>query len=323
VAVVAMGGGFRRTDLAAAATAAGRTSPTVLVRRGRNRPGRDDTADEELALDLQVVAGVAPGARLAVYFAPGQIEELAAAIHAVAVDAVRPKVLVICWGSSEQVWSPPQMAATEAAIAAAHGAGCSVVAASGDDLACGGFRGEAHVLYPASSPGVLACGGSSFVFDASGQIDDEVVWNTGLTEHGSGGGISQAFPPPAYQQGVALPPSAVAGAGPGRGVPDVAAVADLNPGWRIVVDGAERVSGGTSAAAPFWAGVLALANARRATPIGAPHAALYGHAGLFRPVVRGDNRVLGIGYDATAGWNACAGLGVPRGAEVLQALVAA
>lgn len=323
IGIVAMGGGFHPADLAVAAEAAGLPPPDVVVRRNANTPDRDARADEELALDLQVLAGVAVGAQLAVYFAEPRIADLAAAITAVAADAVvRAKVLVICWGSSEDVWPSATVQATEAALAAAAGDGISVVAAAGDQLACAGFPGEAHVLYPASSPQVLACGGTSLILDADNRILGEEVWNEGMNQRGTGGGISRLFDPQPFQAGVALPPSA-AGAGPGRGVPDVAALAAVNPGWRIILRGVERTSGGTSAAAPFWGAILALANAQRAQVIGLPHRALYGRPDLFHPITAGDNKVNGIGYDAGPGWNACCGLGSPRADALLAALVAA
>ncbi|WP_293904781.1 S53 family peptidase [Phenylobacterium sp.] len=324
VGVIAAGGGFDPADLEAAAAAGGGSAPRVLVRRGVNSPGQDPRADEELALDLQVLAAAAPGAVLAVYFAAQAIADIGPAIAAAVADAVaRPRVLVVCWGSSEDTWPDAAIAATEAALAQAARQDISVVVASGDFLASAGFAGQAHVFYPAASPQVLACGGTDLVFDAAGQLTGEQVWNEPMQRRGTGGGISGKFPPPDYQRGLALPASAVAGAGPGRGVPDVAALAGPSPGWRIRVGGQDRVSGGTSAAAPLWAAILALANARRARPIGAPHRLLYARPDLLRGIVQGDNRVLEVGYDANAGWNACTGLGVPIGAALLAALIAA
>jgi kumamolisin len=71
--------------------------------------------------------------------------------------------------------------------------------------------------------------------------------------------------------------------------------------------------------------MIALANARRGAPLGLVNPILYGNPDLFRPITEGDNRFRGVGYDAAPGraWNACTGLGVPKGAEVIAALAAA
>src|SRR5262249_11883270 len=152
----------------------------------------------------------------------------------------------------------------EAALADAVRLRIAVVVASGDYLANGGFLdGKAHVFYPASSPYVVSCGGTMGTINpAAGRIDDEEVWNEGPSGLGSGGGISETFPVPAYQTGFNVPRSVNPGASAGRGVPDVAALAASDPGYKIVVARTTKSRGGTSAATPLWAGVLALANAR-------------------------------------------------------------
>jgi kumamolisin len=124
---------------------------------------------------------------------------------------------------------------------------------------------------------------------------------------------------PDYQKGVGLPPSANDG-GARRGVPDVAAFAAIDPGYRIVLNDRPIVKDGTSAATPLWAALVALANARRGAPVGLVNPFLYANPELCRGVVTGNNRVDGVGYDAGPGWNACTGLGVPRGAEIIAAL---
>jgi kumamolisin len=129
------------------------------------------------------------------------------------------------------------------------------------------------------------------------------------------------FPVPSFQSQVHLPPSANGGAS-GRGVPDVAGAAAGTPGYRIVLGGQEIIKDGTSAVAPLWAALIALANAERGTPVGFINPLLYANQALFRPVTAGNNRVNGVGYDAAPGWNACTGLGTPKGAEIFAALTA-
>jgi kumamolisin len=198
-----------------------------------------------------------------------------------------------------------------------------VFAASGDGLASDGQGdGAAHVDFPASSPWVVGCGGTRLETSGAAR-SGETVWNS--NGGGTGGGISALFPVPTYQSGVTLPPSANAGAAPGRGVPDVAADADPYTGYQVVVDGQAQVIGGTSAAAPLWAGLFALVNEAAGKPVGQPHATLYGHASAFNDVTSGDNKVSGVGYSAGPGWDACTGLGTPRAsaiANLFQAVAA-
>ncbi|MGH6925614.1 MAG: S53 family peptidase [Propylenella sp.] len=323
VGIVALGGGYQEGDFAAAAAGMGRSMPEVVERSVGGAVHQwegGSPADEELALDLQVLAGLVPGARIVIYFAGNHIENVAAAIQEAVFDNINsPKVLTFSWGSAEKFWHADIRQATEAALADAVRLGVTVVVAAGDLLATGGLLdGRAHVFYPASSPYVLACGGTRPSISTSG-LESEEVWNDGGT--GTGGGISEIFPVPSFQSNVVLPASANGG-GRGRGVPDVAAAAAGNPGYRVVLGGREIVKDGTSAVAPLWAGLIALANARRGTPVGFVNPQLYADPTLFRPVVAGNNRVNGVGYDAGLGWNACTGLGTPKGAEVLAALAA-
>ncbi len=87
----------------------------------------------------------------------------------------------------------------------------------------------------------------------------------------------------------------------------------------MVVNGQSETVGGTSAAAPLWAGLFALLNEARGAPIGQPHATLYRSAPDFRDITQGDNRNGAVGYAAGPGWDACTGLGSPNGAALLKA----
>jgi kumamolisin len=201
--------------------------------------------------------------------------------------------------------------------------GITVVAATGDGLATDGLMdGRAHVDYPASSPYVLACGGTrANLTDDRRAIASEVVWNDGVS--GTGGGISDVYPVPAYQAGVTLPASVNDGARR-RGVPDLALSAAPTPGYRIIVRGTPVVAGGTSAAAPLFGGFLALVNEQRGRSVGLINDVLYQQPALFRPVTAGDNKPFGseIGYEAGMTWCACTGLGTPIGAAIIRTLTA-
>ena len=323
VGIIALGGGYLASDLEQAAKEAGRAAPSVAERfvdNGKNEFGGGTVYDEEIALDMQVIAGIVPDVRIVVYFAQNNVASLAAAIHEAVFDDVnRPTVLSISWGSAEKYWQPGPRETMQAALQDAVRLKISVTAASGDYLATAGLDdGAAHVFFPSSSPYVLGCGGTE-VDVQNNAIWSERVWNN--TTVGTGGGISEVFAVPAYQANAALPQSVTTGKS-GRGVPDVAAAAGQLPGYRIIVGGNPIVMDGTSAATPLWAAILALANARRAVPIGLANPVLYTTSGLFRPITEGDNRVAAVGYAAAPGliWNACTGLGVPKGADLVQTL---
>ena len=134
---------------------------------------------------------------------------------------------------------------------AAH-LGITIFAATGNQGASSGMSdGQAHVIYPASDPWVTACGGAMI---RRGTEFTETAWNTrGVT----GGGISDVFPLPAWQESANIPASVNRNKRIGRGIPDVAGYA---AGYDIVFGGAPMPSPGTSGVAPLWAGLTALLN---------------------------------------------------------------
>lgn len=327
VGIIEPAGGYKRSDLEAACRAMNLPVPTVVdvgVNGGRNAFGENSQFDEEVSLDIQVLAGVAPGAKIAVYFTSNTERGLANALAAAVHDKVnRPSVVVMTWGEPESLFPKQARIAMDNALADAAKLGVTVIAAAGDELATERMGdGKAHVDYPASSPYVLACGGTAITLDAAGtSIVDEVVWNDGFT--GTGGGVSDIYAVPAYQKSLTLPPS-FNDRRKRRGVPDIAAAAAAVNGYRVVLDGNDVVASGTSASAPLWGATIALANAERGRPLGFMNARLYQQPALLRPIVSGNNMENGtdIGYRAGPGWSACTGLGVPKGADLIRALTA-
>jgi kumamolisin len=323
IGIIELGGGFNPDDTAQAFGAMSLSPPAVVavpVSGGANQPGQDTDADGEVALDIQVAGAGAPGARIAVYFAPNTDQGFVDAISQAAHDqANAPSVLSISWGSAEAAWTGQSVTAMTSALQDAASLGVTVLAASGDGLATDGVGdGKAHVDFPASSVWVLGCGGTRLQ-SAGGAVTAETVWNS--EGGGTGGGVSDLFSVPSWQTDIALPAS-VNDQHRGRGVPDVAGDADPETGYRVVVDGQSQVIGGTSAVAPLWSGLFALINAAAGKPSGPPHATLYSNAGAFRDVVKGDNKSGGVGYEAGPGWDACTGLGAPIG-DKITALFAA
>ena len=150
-------------------------------------------------LDIEVVGAVAPGVRIAVYFAENTTAGFVNAILAAAHDtARRPSVFSISWGSAEENWTPQGVTAMNQAFADAGFVGMTVTAAAGDDGARDGSTdGTAQADFPASSPLVLGCGGTRLMADG-GRISAETVWNDGPGS-ATGGGVSQRFAVPAWQ----------------------------------------------------------------------------------------------------------------------------
>ncbi len=325
IALIELGGGFNLADTTAAFKAMGITAPKVVavsVDGGANKPKPDDGADGEVALDIQVAGGVAHGATIAVYFTPNTSAGFVDAITGATHDTTnKPSIMSISWGSAEASWSAQGLAAMTSALQDAATLGLSVFVAAGDNLATDSVTdGKAHVDFPASSPWAIGCGGT-FITVKSDKISKETVWNRGTS--GTGGGISDVYPVPAFQQNAHLPGSYNGGRS-GRGVPDVACVADPNSGYIIVVSGQREVVGGTSAVAPFWAGLTALANQKAGKPAGFFLPFLYENTALLRDIAHGNNKPNGspIGYTSAAGWDACTGLGVPNGDAIIDALAA-
>lgn len=319
--IIELGGGYRQSDIDAAFSAMGLHPPTVItvsVDGGTNNPGKDDDADTEVALDIQVAGGVAPRARLAVYFAPNSTQGFVDAVtHATQDQFNTPSAISISWGEAEKLAGPAYMDSMTNALADAAALGISVFAAAGDHFASDGvWDGRAHVNFPASSPWAIGCGGTAI--ETSGtRITREVVWTDG-NALGTGGGISDYYPVPSFQGGTKLPPSVNDG-GYRRGVPDVAGVASFI--HQIVVNGEDKYVAGTSAVAPLWAGLTARLNELAGLPerVGFFTPVLYGYPAVVRDITEGSNApdiIPWFGYKAGPGWDACTGLGVPEGGQL-------
>ena len=323
VAIIELGGGYRAAELKTYFAQLGLAAPKVTavsVDGGHNRPGADPNADGEVMLDIEVAGAIAPRARFIVYFAPntdrGFLDAITKAVHD---TRYRPSVISISWGGAESTWTAQAVQAFNQAFQAAATLGVTVCCAAGDDGSADRVTdGLAHVDFPASSPYVLACGGTRLQ-GSGGAITQEVVWNEGPGAGATGGGISAVFAPPAWQSGANVPPSVNPDHTTGRGVPDVSGDADPATGYSILVDGQHAVFGGTSAVAPLWAGLIARINQHLKQPVGYFNPLLYQQlaaAGTLRDITSGNNGA----YQAAPGWDACTGFGSPDGAKLLKAL---
>jgi Bacterial Ig-like domain (group 3)/Right handed beta helix region len=282
-------------------------------------PGNDNWEVEE-ALDVEWTHAIAPGAQIILVEANSQ--SLFDLMAGVGTAARQPGVSVVSmsWGFAE---GQAVFAGDEAAYDSVFNVpGVTFVASTGD-------YGAADPEYPAFSPNVVAVGGTSLTLSGNGSYNSETGWGYQSASLGafigSGGGISLYEPEPAYQLGVQSTGM--------RTTPDVSLVADPATGAWIAdpynLDPSDpfEVVGGTSLAAPAWAGLVALVNQGRAaagesnlnssSPTDTQQA-LYMLPQTDYNVISGGSN----GYTASASYNLVTGLGTPVANLLVPDLVA-
>jgi len=314
IGIIELGGGYRTTDISNYFKGLGISAPNVsasLVDGGKNSPSTSDGADGEVMLDIEVAGAVANEANIVIYFCPntdqGFLDAITSAIHD---TKNKPSVISISWGSAEVNWTQQALDNFNEAFKSAAAVGVTICAAAGDSGSRDGETdGKVHVDFPASSPYVLACGGTSLKV-SNYLIASETVWHDSA-DSASGGGVSGYFVLPDYQANSNVPLDVDTNF-KGRGVPDVAGNADPNTGYEVLVDGDSLVIGGTSAVAPLMAGLIARINQQTGKPAGYIHPLIYSTPGLCRDITTGNNKTTSndTGYVAGPGWDACSGLGV-------------
>lgn len=308
----------------------------IRLRGSAQEPGH---GADEVSLDIEVIRGIAPQATIITYEGPNTSDGLAAVVANV-VAGGRAKILSDSWGKCEKFASSASIQAEQRELAAAFAAGVTVFSASGDNAAydCRDVQISddpfvrdlsAGVDWPASSPSVVAVGGTFLWMREDGTYYDEAGWEEPLSGNGGGGGLSKIIDRPTWQQGAGVDNAASNGK---RQLPDVAGPADPASGFFVLftAPGQGLVSGqigGTSAAAPFWAASMLLASQLAASqgvaalgPIGPllyQVAANQPAGAVFHDVIRGGNLL----YDAGQGWDYSTGLGSPRVAPLAQAIV--
>jgi kumamolisin len=309
----------------------------VVVQGPGNEPGPDSRASNakgdvtgEVMLDMCVVGSVAPGAKIFMYFTEFTSQGWLDGLNEAITDKNKIDVISISYGNPEDdpdgAWTAMGVQQVNQAFESAAAKGITICCAAGDDGSKDQVQQGAHVDFPASSPYVLGVGGTKLVSSASGAspqtISSEVVWNETLQGYGAtGGGVSAVFTKPTYQNAVNVPSSTNPPHNIGRGVPDVAAVADPVTGVVVMhIDGKHlEPIGGTSASAPMWAALIARINEGLGKNCGFLNTLLYSQQSLrdtFHDITSGNNGA----YKANNGWDACTGFGSPDGAALLQAL---
>lgn len=300
-------------------------TPQVLAPNGTAGfdPNNDHAvqAATEAELDVEVVHSFAPEAGIVVMTGPDLI-----ALERYAVDQHLGQIVTQSFGIPESTTSELNAFTTLDSLfkqATLHD-NMTFLASTGDFGAAGAPDAvTANVEFPASDPWVTAVGGTSLFSD--GPNYRESAWD------GSGGGVSTLYMEPDYQR-QSLPPGVQSQLKGYRGVPDVAADADPNTAMACYVLGGWEQCGGTSASAPLWAAIVAIANQLAGHPLGFINPGLYklgaANQGDFRDITSGSNSVTSQGsvvdgYQATPGWNAVTGWGVPRAYQLVADLITA
>jgi subtilase family serine protease len=297
-------------------------------------------AGTEALLDLEMVAGLAPDANIVVYEEdPGTngdnfwvaFDQVLSQISSDYTKISGPTEVSISWGGAEDFLTVGLVNAIDTQLRILtlvdH---INVFTASGD---CGAYDSADYpnnldVDFPGTDPSVIDVGGTALSVDARGNRAQEVVWsgdphNPTDCENtwGSGGGLSQAFDLPNWQQAPGVQNRYSNGR---RQVPDVSSVA-----WTVAIfdQGKWTWDGGTSAAAPIWASGYALVNqglAIRAGTfiVGGPNIFywLAQKAASQRPffdITQGSN----LYYSATPGWDYASGLGSPNFVGIYNGLI--
>jgi subtilase family serine protease len=280
----------------------GAATSVLTVAKPEGTPANSSGWSGEIALDIEWAHAIAPGAKILLVEArsSSQSDLLAAVNYARAQPGV--VAVSMSWGASEFSAETSASYQNDFTTPAGH-TGVTFVGASGDNGAPG--------IWPAVSTNVLAVGGTRLTTDSAGNYIGETAWS------GSGGGASRYFSKPSYQ---------TAYTGTKRGSPDVSYDADPNSGFSVynTYDGGWEQVGGTSAGAPQWSALIAIADQGRiaaglGTLDGATQTlpAIYAlPASDFHDVTTGSN-----GNRAGTGYDLVTGRGSPKANLVVAGLV--
>ena len=311
---------FSQADLDA--YAAKYNLPPFAVEVHRNKLWGDPGGiDGEANMDIELVHAFAPAAKLVVYYSSAKNVQVLPMLQAMFSEQAGPTTIVSSSiGTCETLGEKGEALQEETMAHAAAGKGTSIFIASGDrgayDCLPSGDSDTLAVDLDASLPDVTSVGGTTVFLGENAGYSKETAWGEPVEQWGGGGGLSIFWKLPSWQ----VAPGVQNGFSNGhRQVPDVSANADAQSGWNVISDGAEHKIGGTSAAAPMWAGITALFDQilvqQHHQTIGLANEGLYwmaAHASSlpappFHDVTQGTN----LNYSATNGWDYATGLGSP------------
>lgn len=301
--------GYNSTDVTSSFTRIGLTAPTVvdvLV----DGATRSTTSDGETMLDIYCAGGVAPRAKIAVYMTPNSGQGFYDAILSASTDTTNmPSSLGISWGTSTEGNGDYLNAAFQACVAV----GVTCFVATGDAGANNLVAG-----YPGTNAYQIASGGTSLYLNNDNTWNNEAAWS------GGGGGVSAIVALPSWQTGLTSTTITASASGtattlPRRGVPDVSAPADPYTGYQFYVNSTLVQYGGTSAAAPWLAGMITRLTQLWGKRTSFANSLFYSNTQAFTDITLGNNRNgYTTGYTTTTGWDAATGLGSPKGAELYK-----
>ena len=340
--------GYQPSDVAKYFANYGLPTPNISNVLVDNFSGTAGQGAIEVELDIEVAGALAPHANQIVYEGPNTIQGLNDTYNQIVHDH-KAQVVSISWGLCESGSGAAELQTLDNIFKQGAAEGMSFFAASGDSGAYDCNDSNLAVDSPASDPYITGVGGTNLQLNA-GAYGSETVWSNasdtqrGPKGAGGGGGISNTFTLPAWQAGQGVINANSSGApcnAPNgqycRQVPDVSANADPASGYAIycTVNNAGCSSagwlnvGGTSAAAPLWAGSMALINqyllSKGQTVVGFANPALYGifnaqqSLPAFHDVTSGTN----LYYPAAAGYDMASGIGSPDINNLAQDLVGA
>ncbi len=301
---------------------------TILVDSANGTAG---AGADEVTLDIELQAALAPGASRILVYETGTTDPEVLDGYTRIADDDSAKQISTSWGLDEPDTDPATMRSENAIFQQMAAQGQTLYAAGGDNGAydTGLSRDGISVDDPASQPYVCGVGGTTLTtMGAGGGYFSETTWNSGSAAYGAGGGgVSTVWPIPSWQRSAAASSSSRLVSTAMRNVPDVSLNADPNTGYAIYYGGAWNVYGGTSAAAPLWAGFTALVNQQRTlnglSPLGQASPALYPllttarYAADFHDIADGSTNLY---YPTTAGYDDATGLGTLNGAALLTDL---
>ncbi len=309
--------GYYANDIASYVSQAGLPSvplQTVLINGFSGTPGANNA---EVAMDIEMVISMAPGIdRILVYEASPSGSPISVLSRMATDNMAKQLSASWTWGTLES--------GTEQVFQQFAAQGQSYFNASGDSDAY-----TSRIDSPADYPFITIVGGTTLTTGSSGTWSSETTWNWG-GGIGTGGGVSTTYAIPDWQQGVDM--TANQGSTTRRNIPDVAMTAD--DVWVIYNNGASGAFGGTSAAAPLWAGFTALINQQAAAyglpTVGFLNPAVYalgassGYAAAFHDITTGDNTSSSspANFHAVPGYDLCTGWGTPAGQALIDALTA-
>lgn len=288
-----------QSDVATFSAQYGLPAATVNVYYPAGKPKRSNSGWAlETSLDVEWAHAVAPQATIALVVAKSaSLSDLLTAVDYAA--SLGAKQVSMSWGSSE-------FSSESSYDSHFNKSGVTFLASSGDS--------GAGVEWPAVSPYVVGVGGTTLYVDSLGNVSGETAWS------GSGGGVSTYVARPSSQNSWNTASN--------RGVPDVSYDADPNSGVSVYISNYNGSTGwitvgGTSAGAPQWAGLVALANSTRATSLSSTDVSLYAiatanYGANYRDITSGNNGT----YNAGVGYDFVTGLGSPLAPSLVPALVA-